>query len=209
MVLAVDYMDKEEHLSLICDFAKAKNVKDSEMKDIAQMVRLVFHEETEGFLVSSKVSICFEKLLKDFGYQEKPISSAEEGLLRMGSIIGSFFGWWQEKEGSQEDAYLTIVKRFSRERQIHMGGGKWLKALYFIDRWHKAYVPLFPVFSAHTFRHTFASRCIEAGILPKTLQKYLGYATLQMTMDLYVHITEEFKKEELEKLDHVFSNENR
>ncbi len=63
-----------------------------EMKDIAQMVRLVFHEETEGFLVSSKVSICFEKLLKDFGYQEKPISSAEEGLLRMGSIIGSFFG---------------------------------------------------------------------------------------------------------------------
>ena len=63
MVLAVDYMDKEEHLSLICDFAKAKNVKDSEMKDIAQMVRLVFHEETEGFLVSSKVSICFEKIL--------------------------------------------------------------------------------------------------------------------------------------------------
>lgn len=92
MVLAVDHMDKEEHLSLICDFAKAKNVKDSEMKDIVQVVRLVFHEENEGFLVSSKVRICFEKLLKDFGYQEKPISSAEEGLSRMGSIIGSFFG---------------------------------------------------------------------------------------------------------------------
>ncbi len=30
-----------------------------------------------------------------------------------------------------------------------------------------------------------------------------------MTMDLYVHITEEFKKEELEKLDDVFSKENR
>lgn len=70
-------------------------------------------------------------------------------------------------------------------------------------------IELFPVFSAHTFRHTFATRCIEAGILPKTLQKYLGHATLQMTMDLYVHITEEFKKEELEKLDHVFSKENR
>ena len=70
-------------------------------------------------------------------------------------------------------------------------------------------IELFPVFSAHTFRHTFATRCIEAGILPKTLQKYLGHATLQMTMDLYVHITEEFKKEELEKLDHVFFKENR
>lgn len=70
-------------------------------------------------------------------------------------------------------------------------------------------IEAFPIFSAHTFRHTFATRCIEAGILPKTLQKYLGHATLQMTMDLYVHITEEFKREELEKLEQVFSKENR
>lgn len=60
-----------------------------------------------------------------------------------------------------------------------------------------------PVFSAHTFRHTFATRCIEAGILPKTVQKYLGHANLQMTMDLYVHITEEFKREELKKLEEI------
>lgn len=56
-----------------------------------------------------------------------------------------------------------------------------------------------PVFSAHTF----ATRCIEAGILPKTVQKYLGHANLQMTMDLYVHITEEFKREELKKLEEI------
>ncbi len=64
---------------------------------------------------------------------------------------------------------------------------------------------LFPIFSAHTFRHTFATRCIESGILPKTVQKYLGHATLQMTMDLYVHVTDEFKQEELKKLDMVFT----
>lgn len=68
-------------------------------------------------------------------------------------------------------------------------------------------IELFPTFSAHTFRHTFATRCIEAGILPKTVQKYLGHATLQMTMDLYVHVTEEFKKEELKKLDSIFPAE--
>lgn len=72
------------------------------------------------------------------------------------------------------------------------------------DEITKAGIELFPVFSAHTFRHTFATRCIEAGILPKTVQKYLGHATLQMTMDLYVHVTEEFKQKELEKLDMVF-----
>lgn len=61
----------------------------------------------------------------------------------------------------------------------------------------------FPQFSAHTFRHTFATRCIEAGIAPKVLQKYLGHASLQMTMDLYVHVTEEFKQEEIKRLDHL------
>ena len=56
-------------------------------------------------------------------------------------------------------------------------------------------------FGPHTFRHTFATRCIESGIQPKTLQKYLGHATLQMTMDLYVHVTEDFKREEIKKLN--------
>ena len=64
-------------------------------------------------------------------------------------------------------------------------------------------IELFPSFSAHTFRHTFATRCIEAGILPKTVQRYLGHATLQMTMDLYVHVTDEFEQKELEKLNNV------
>lgn len=64
-------------------------------------------------------------------------------------------------------------------------------------------IELFPSFSAHTFRHTFATRCIEAGILPKTVQRYLGHATLQMTMDLYVHVTDEFKQKELEKLNSI------
>lgn len=58
-------------------------------------------------------------------------------------------------------------------------------------------------FSGHTFRHTFATRCIEAGVRPKTLQAYLGHATLQMTMDLYVHTTDESKQLEME----LFENE--
>lgn len=67
---------------------------------------------------------------------------------------------------------------------------------------------LFPIFSAHTFRHTFATRCIESGIMPKTVQKFLGHATLQMTMDLYVHVTDSFQQEELTKLDTAFQNKS-
>lgn len=61
-------------------------------------------------------------------------------------------------------------------------------------------------FSGHCFRHTFATRCFEAGVQPKTVQAYLGHASLQMTMDLYTLITDEFKQEEIEKLE---SNKNR
>lgn len=63
---------------------------------------------------------------------------------------------------------------------------------------------LFPTFTPHTFRHTFATRCVESGIQPKVLQKYLGHASLQMTMDLYVHVTDDFKKDELNKLVAAF-----
>jgi len=59
-------------------------------------------------------------------------------------------------------------------------------------------------FSCHCFRHTFATRCFEAGIKPKTIQGYLGHATLQMTMDLYAVLFEDFKQEEMEKLNLAF-----
>lgn len=56
-------------------------------------------------------------------------------------------------------------------------------------------------FSGHSFRHTFATRCFEAGISPKTVQEYLGHATLAMTMDLYTTVMEEKKQEDMALLE--------
>lgn len=53
-------------------------------------------------------------------------------------------------------------------------------------------------FSMHVLRHTFATRCIEANMKPKTLQKILGHSGVQITMNLYVSVTEEEKKKEIE-----------
>lgn len=60
------------------------------------------------------------------------------------------------------------------------------------------------LFSCHCFRHTFATRCFESGIKPKTVQQYLGHATLQMTMDLYTSVLNEHMTSEMEKLDETF-----
>ena len=64
----------------------------------------------------------------------------------------------------------------------------------------------FEMFSSHCFRHTFATRCFEAGIQPKTVQTYLGHATLQMTMDLYTSVLENHKQEEMQKLESVLND---
>lgn len=53
----------------------------------------------------------------------------------------------------------------------------------------------------HTLRHTFATRCAEAGMKPKALQNILGHANINITMNVYVHLTDEEKTKEMEKFE--------
>ena len=53
-------------------------------------------------------------------------------------------------------------------------------------------------FSMHILRHTFATRCIEGGMRPKTLQKILGHSNISITMNLYVHVTDDEKRKEID-----------
>lgn len=57
-----------------------------------------------------------------------------------------------------------------------------------------------PRITLHNLRHTFATRCIEAGMMPKTLQRILGHSNIQTTMDLYVHVTDDHKRDEMERI---------
>ena len=55
---------------------------------------------------------------------------------------------------------------------------------------------------------TFATRCFEAGIKPKTVQSYLGHATLQMTMDLYTSVLPQHQMSEMDKLENALDDIN-
>lgn len=61
--------------------------------------------------------------------------------------------------------------------------------------------------SMHTLRHTFATRCIEAGMRPKTLQQILGHSSINITMNLYVHVSNEEKFKEMHKLEGYYVNQ--
>lgn len=62
---------------------------------------------------------------------------------------------------------------------------------------------LFEHMTAHTFRHTFATRGIENGIMPKVMQEILGHSTLAMTMDLYAHVLPDMKANEMMKIAYL------
>ena len=52
----------------------------------------------------------------------------------------------------------------------------------------------------HALRHTFATRCIEAGIDIKSLSEMLGHSNVSITLNTYVHSSMEFKRRQIEKL---------
>ena len=55
-------------------------------------------------------------------------------------------------------------------------------------------------FTMHAFRATFATRAIESGMNPKTLQEILGHSNFNITMSLYGHCLTDTKKQAMENL---------
>lgn len=59
--------------------------------------------------------------------------------------------------------------------------------------------------SLHSLRHTFATRCIEAGMQPKVLQHILGHSDIKITLNTYCDAFESFQKENIAKTDEYFA----
>lgn len=57
----------------------------------------------------------------------------------------------------------------------------------------------------HSTRHTFASRCIERGMDPKTLSEILGHANVVTTLNTYVHSNKKSKEDGVNMLSDLFS----
>lgn len=55
-------------------------------------------------------------------------------------------------------------------------------------------------FTLHALRATFATRCIEQGMNPRTLQELLGHADFSLTMNLYGHVVDDTKIQAMNNL---------
>ena len=102
------------------------------------------------------------------------------------------------KRPKQQNDYLFVTKfNTPLNSQIYSDA---IKAVIREINLTRPFDNQFEVFSGHTFRHTFATRCFEAGVEAKVVQSFLGHASLKMTMDLYTHVTEEKSSLDIEKI---------
>lgn len=59
----------------------------------------------------------------------------------------------------------------------------------------------------HMLRHTFATRCIEAGLELLTIAKLLGHSTTEQVEKTYGHILDKFRNQQLETLNEYYNRE--
>ena len=57
----------------------------------------------------------------------------------------------------------------------------------------------------HALRHTFATRCVELGFDIKSLSEILGHASVNITLNRYVHPSMELKRENMNKLSKLLA----
>lgn len=113
---------------------------------------------------------------------------------------------------------LSILKSWKKDQiKIHFKNGKhfegdgnfiftneraeWVHIHNFI-RYFKRFIAdhkLKPI-TPHGLRHTHASLLFSAGVEPKNISDRLGHSTVQITLDLYTHITEEQRTDTVDKL---------
>ncbi|MCI9081487.1 MAG: tyrosine-type recombinase/integrase [Lachnospiraceae bacterium] len=102
------------------------------------------------------------------------------------------------KRPKQQNDYLFVTKfNTPLNSQIYSDA---IKAVIRQINLTRPFDEQFNVFSGHTFRHTFATRCFENGVDAKVVQGYLGHASLKMTMDLYTHVTDDKASIDIEKI---------
>ena len=60
--------------------------------------------------------------------------------------------------------------------------------------------------SSHSLRHTYGTRCIEAGMRAVALQRLMGHTDVSVTMNTYTTVFNKYKEAELEKVNDYYIN---
>lgn len=63
-----------------------------------------------------------------------------------------------------------------------------------------------PIISSHSLRHTYGTRCVEAGMRAVALQRLMGHSDVAITLNTYTSVFNKYKEAELEKVNNYYMN---
>ncbi len=135
------------------------------------------------------------------GFREIPMIDASESLLKIlrkkraktRILLGQN---WKEREGLENLVLFNAFGSSLCDTNVRKDINRIVERINHDGIKFKHVTP-------HTFRHTFATRGLEAGIPLKVMQTILGHSSLSMTADLYSHVLPDTKAEEMKKLQGI------
>lgn len=133
------------------------------------------------------------KGLRDIPLTDKAINALRQQFFTKQSIINK---GKEPMEGFENLVFFTKNNRPTTQFLVN----ECIEGI--MKRIHKNKPDLvFEKFTPHTLRHTFATRWLEAGVPLKTVSAMLGHAQLQLTTDLYMHVTQDSLFKGLEQFE--------
>lgn len=70
------------------------------------------------------------------------------------------------------------------------------------EQWaSKQFKKLCPNHHLHELRHTYVTRCAECGVDMVVCQQLVGHSTADMTLNVYTHVIDEYKRKEVAKFN--------
>lgn len=177
------------------------NFKDLEISIEGTLVKVDGKEYVKG-PTKTKSSIRTIPLLPDVA---RKLKEHRKEQLKYRMMLGPE---WQQVKGLEDLLFCTAVGRPLSRSVLYNDIDRIIELINHDERMKARAEGRKPVvfehFSSHTMRHTFATRALENGIPPKVVQELLGHSTIKTTMDIYTHVLQKTKNEEIQKIANLF-----
>lgn len=103
------------------------------------------------------------------------------------------------------DEMTRLIKEFHTGGEYVISGNRPTEPRTYQNCFHRLLnMADIPKYNFHILRHTFATNCIDSGADIKSLSELLGHSSVNITLNRYVHPSEQIKRQHLNTLSAIY-----